>query len=101
MPASVFAVCGAPTIVGGVLADGAPLGYFGIATSAGSEPWNRSPSLQCGKPGTEAQPAAAGPAGRAKWSAPKRNPRVFAARLRGYVTSEIAVPSVAFAYANR
>src|SRR6266566_7971229 len=55
MPASVFAVCGTPTIVGGVLADGAPLGYFGIATAAGSGPRNRSPSLQRWNPGTLTQ----------------------------------------------
>src|SRR5205807_7554504 len=34
-------------------------------------------------------------------AAAKRSPMLLAAGFRGFVTSEIVVPSVAFAYANR
>src|SRR5258705_261348 len=110
MPASGLAVCGTPTIVVGVLAAGAPPGGFGVATGArpgpagapsppgGSERYRESAASASA---AAAAPASPGPPGRAKASPAKRNPRLFAARLSGYVTSEIVVPSVAFAYANR
>ena len=44
-----------PTIVGGMLAAGAPDGYGGIAIGPGSGPAYRSPSTQLRKPGTAAQ----------------------------------------------
>ena len=45
----------APTIVGGTLPTGTPVGYDPIASGPGSRPAYRSPSTQLMKPGTLAQ----------------------------------------------
>ena len=46
---------GGPTMAGGVESSGRPIGYGWMATAASFVPFMRSPSVQCGTPGTDRQ----------------------------------------------